>query len=139
MINQLVIYTASTMIYHFVCKTKKNTNMQQSKLIADLTNKYNYIIHYRNLEQCFQSDWLKKYIDSNNHHRTLAVNDFEKNFFKLLNNAVYGKTMENVDRRKAIKLVSSWVSDGKKLGARAPISKCNFKLAVYKKCISQSY
>jgi len=35
--------------------------------------------------------------------------------------------MENVDRRKAIKLVSSWVSDGKKLGARAPISKCNFR------------
>jgi len=79
--------------------------MQQSKLIADLTNKYNYIIHYRNLEQCLRHGLILKKIhrilqfdqsDCNNHHRTLAVNDFEKNFFKLLNNAVYGKTMENV-------------------------------------------
>jgi len=57
----------------------------------------------------------------------LAVNDFENNFFKLLNNAVYGKTMDNVDKRKSIILVSRWESDGNKLGARALISKLNFK------------
>lgn len=38
-----------------------------------------------------ESDWLKKYIDFNNYHRTLAKNSIEQNLFKLLNNAVYGK------------------------------------------------
>lgn len=121
-------YSESLHDYHndlpFCAENKRNENMKYTKLIADFTHKTNYIIHYRNLQQCLkhgivltkihrilqfnQSDWLKKYIDYNNHFRTLATNDFEKNFFKLLNNAVYGKTMENVDKRKEIKLVCSW-------------------------------
>ena len=48
---------------------------------------------------------LKKYIDLNNYHRTLSTNN---NFFKLLKNAVYGKTMENVDKRVNVKLVHDW-------------------------------
>ena len=73
-----------------------------------------------------QSNWLEKYIDVNNHHRTLAKNTFEQNFFKLLNNAVPGKTMENVDKRKGIKIVVGLENRRKPLGARSLIVKPNF-------------
>lgn len=128
--------------FPFCAENKKNEHMKQSKLITDLNDKTKYVIHYRNLKQCIkhglilkkihrilkfnQSDWLKRYIDLNNDHRTNAENEFEKNFFKLLNNAVYGKTMENVAKRKDVKIVCSWESRGKRLGARALIAKPNF-------------
>ncbi|KAJ8974026.1 hypothetical protein NQ317_016580 [Molorchus minor] len=80
------------------------------KLILDLNDKTKYIIHYH----------------LNTFHRTNAKNDFEKGYFKLKNNAVYGKTMENVDKRKDVKIVTHWESHGKRLGARALIAKPNF-------------
>ena len=52
-----------------------------------------------------QSRWLEKYINFNIQKRNQAVNDFEKDFYKLLNNAFYGKTMENVRNRLKIKFV----------------------------------
>ena len=52
-----------------------------------------------------QSRWLKKYIGFKTQKRTKAKNDFEKDFYKLLNNAFYGKTMENVRNRLKTKFI----------------------------------
>ena len=82
------------------------------KIIPNLDNKTNYVVHYRNLQlylplgmkvtkihrvlECKQSDWMKKYMDFNTEKRMNATNDFEKDFLKLMINSVYGKTMENL-------------------------------------------
>lgn len=113
------------------------------KLIPNLNNKTKYVIHYRNLKQCLaagliltkthrilsftQSPWLQPYIDLNTRLRNGAENEFEKDFFKAKNNSVFGKTMENVDKRVDIKLASHWEKIGKKVGAEGLIAKTNFK------------
>lgn len=99
------------------CAENKNVPGKKNvkKLLLTLHNKFNYVIHYRMLKivlqhglilkrihrilQFNQSAWLKPYIDLNTEMRTKATNDFEKNFYKLLSNAIYGKTMENLRSR----------------------------------------
>ena len=54
-----------------------------------------------------QSDWMKKYIDFNTEKRKNAANDFEKDFFKLMINSVYGKTMENLRKRINVRIINN--------------------------------
>ena len=54
-----------------------------------------------------QSDWLKKFIDFNIDKMKNAANSFEKNYFKLMSNSIFGKTMENLGKRTSVKLVNN--------------------------------
>lgn len=73
-----------------------------------------------------QCPWLKMYIDLNTKFRTLTKSDFGKDFFKLMNNSVFGKTMENIEKRVNVKLVIHWENRGKALGAQDLIAKPQF-------------
>ena len=93
------------------------------KLVCNLHNKKNYVGHINILKQALnhglklkkvhriiefeQEAWLKKYIDFNTDLRAKATNDFEKDFFKLMNNAIFGKTMKNVCKHRNINPVKT--------------------------------
>ena len=93
------------------------------KLICNLQDKKDYVVHINVLKQALdhglklikvhqviefdQEVWLKEYINFNTELRKKATNDFEKYFFKLMNNAVFGKTMQNVRKYRNIKLVKT--------------------------------
>lgn len=115
---------------------------KQSKLLTTLYDKRNYVLHYTNLKQAIkyglvlrkinraiqfrQKDWLKLYIDLNTKLRQAATNSFEKEFYKLMVNSIFGKTMENLFKRLCVKLIKTWNQSGKNYDARSLISKPNF-------------
>ena len=93
------------------------------KLIPNLWDKKKYIVHHENLKLYLElglkvkkihrgikfreEPWMRSYIELNTSLRTKGKNDFEKDFFKLMNNSVFGKTMENIRNRVDVKLVNN--------------------------------
>ena len=93
------------------------------KIVCNLYNKKKYVALINTLKQALnhglkfkkihraiefnQEAWLKPYIDMNTELRKLAKNDFEKDLFKLMNNSVFGKTIENIRKHRDIKLVTT--------------------------------
>jgi len=119
----------------------ENKKSNVPKLICSLTDKYKYKLHYKYLNLVLEqglklkkihrvitfkeSDWLKEYIMMNTELRKKAKNDFEKNFYKLANNSIFGKSCENLRRRIDFKLVNNNIKKYNKL-----VSKPNFKTSV---------
>ena len=106
-----------------LCPEKVKCKNGVEKLIPNLRDKTKYVLHYKNLIQCLdmglkikhihrgikfvESEWMKPYIDKNTNLRAKAKNNFEKDFYKLMNNSVFGKTMENIRNRVDVKLVNN--------------------------------
>ena len=107
------------------------------KLIPNLWDKESYVVHHETLKLYLklglkinkihrgikfrEEPWMRSYIELNTDLRTKGKNDFEKDFFKLMNNSVFGKTMENIRNRVDLRLVNNQ-NKAKKL-----ISKPNFR------------
>ena len=120
-----VFYPRELHDYHndlpFMCERMVINGVE--KLVSNLYYKKRYVIHIRALNQALkhrlvlerihraiefkQSAWVKEYIDFNTRLRTEATNDFEKDFYKLMNKSGFGKTMENIRKHRDIKLVKN--------------------------------
>ena len=115
-----VLYPRKLYGYHndlpFMCARMKINGVE--KLVPNLYYKRKYVVHLKALKQAIdhglnhraiefkQSAWMREYIDFNTRLRTAAKNDFEKDFYKLMNSSVFGKTMENICKHRNIKLVN---------------------------------
>ena len=105
----------------FLPKTMKIDKFK--KLVCDLHDKKKYVVRIKSLKPALnhglkfkkvpriiefnQKAWLKPYIDMNTELRKLAEDDFEKDLFKVMNNTVFAKTMENIRKHRDIKLVTT--------------------------------
>ena len=102
-------------------KRKPKNYTKSKKLICDWTDKKKYLIQYRMLKFCVrhgmiveklheiisftQNKWLENYINFNTQKRNRAKNEFEKDFFKLLVNAAFGKLLENLRNRLRLEFI----------------------------------
>lgn len=120
--------------------TETPPNGKHKKLMTTVSNKIKYIAHYLVVQQAIklglkvtkihrvikfsQSCWLKPYIEANTRRRAVAKTKFQKDFCKLMNNAIYGKTLENKREHKNVQLVT----DRKKL--EKLVCKPNFNTSI---------
>ena len=97
------------------------------KLVLTLEDKEEYVVHYSNLQfylrqgmrlkkvhrvtEFDQEPWMEPYIRMNTEFRKQAKSDFETDFYKLMNNSVFGQTMENLRNRVDVKMVRAWETD----------------------------
>ena len=123
------------------------------KLSMDQTNKQRYFLHYRDLKFCIrhgirivkvhtvykfkQSRWLAKYIKYNTEQRSKAKTEFEKHFYKLMNNSFYGKTIENIRKRLNLELIDK--SDTHRILNRQSELSFDDKIAEYEKFTLYSF
>ena len=91
----------------FVCNLHDKKNVVQIRSLKQALNQGLILQKVHRVIQFNQETWLKPYIDTNAELRKQAKNDFEKDFFKLMNNFVFGKAMENVRKHEDIKLVTT--------------------------------
>ena len=105
----------------------KLTMPNTEKLVLTLEDKEKYVTHYKNLQfylsqgmrlkkvhrviEFDQEPWMEPYIRMNTEFRKQAKSDFETDFYKLMNNSVFGKTMENLRNRVDMKIVRDWETD----------------------------
>ena len=124
--QQLTEAAVLTMLSPYAAELKQQLNIGDDvcqKLVPNLMSKSKYVVDIRNLAMYVrlgmkvtrvhrvitfaQKPWLKSYIDFNTDKRKVAKNEFEKAFFKLMNNSCFGKTMENLRGRVDINFVTS--------------------------------
>jgi len=119
------------------------------KFIPNLNETKKYVLHHKNLKQYLdlslkltkihrgisfdEKAWLKPYIDSNTNLRSKSQNEFEKDFFKLMNNSVFEKTMENIRNRVNIRLVNKQKSL-KKCAAKPNFDHCTYLMKILSQC-----
>lgn len=126
--------------YPMCAEHKIPPGSMSTKLLLTLYDKEKYVLHYRTLKYVLshglilkkvhrvlefrQCAWLKEYIVLNTNERKKAKNSFDKNLYKLMSNAIYGKSLENLRDHVDIKLKNKW--DGR-YGVKVLIAKPNFK------------
>ena len=136
----------------FLPEKKKMSKGGVEKLVTTLENKDKYIVHSANLKQALehgvkvkkihrvlrfkQEAWMKPYIELNNMVRTVATCKTKKDLAKLMNNSVFGKTIENILCRRLIRLFDTWENQPSgKRGAQSFVSSGYLKrITIFGEC-----